>query len=169
LQEYSTHVLGFSEQDYGWLITLQNVGMLAGCLVYSLICRHVPFGWLVHLSIFAGCLSTLTYWLLRDWPTAVLANTTFGLTWQIGLLVQLDLAARICPPAAAGTLFATLMAVTNTANSAAFYLGGGWYVRLTAFFDGNHVHAFHALVAIGALFTASCWLLVPLLMRTDVR
>ena len=164
LQEYSTQVLGYSELNYGLLLSLQNLGMLAGCLIYFVICRRVPFGWLIHVSILAGCLSTLAYWLLRDWPTAVLANLIFGLSWQIGLLVQLDLAARICPPAAAGTLFATLMAVTNTANTAGMYLGGGWYAGLTDYYSGNAHSAFDSLVGIAALFTAACWLLVPLLI-----
>ena len=166
LQEYATRQLGFNEQEYGWLLTFQSVGMLTGCLVYGVICRRVPFGILVHLSIGAGVVSTLVYWLMRDWPTAVVANVFFGLTWQIGLLVQLDLAARVCPPAAAGTLFATLMAVTNTAASVGIYVGGGWYMNFTAYFGGDAQFGFQALVGVAALFTAGCWLIVPLFKRS---
>jgi hypothetical protein len=39
-------------------------------------------------------------------------------------LIQLDLAARSCPPEAAGTVFATLMALENFAASLSTWLGG---------------------------------------------
>jgi predicted MFS family arabinose efflux permease len=168
LQEYATKELGFSEQAFGTLLTIQSVGMIAGCLSYGWYCRRVPFGWLVHGSIVAGILSTLGYWLLRDWTTAVIASFLFGLAWQTGLLVQLDLSARICPLQSAGTMFALLMAITNTGSSAGIYLGGGWYDGLVAHFHGDRHFAFHTLVCIGATFTAGCWLLVPLLKRAGV-
>jgi len=116
---------------------------------------------LIHASIVAGIASTLCYWLLHDAPTAVAASFIYGLAWQIGLLVQLDLAGRICPTESAGTMFALLMAVSNSGQSAGIYLGGGWYDHLTAHFHGDRHLAFYTLVAIGAAFTAGCWAVVP--------
>lgn len=78
-------------------------------------------------------------------------------------MIQLDPAARIVPTQSAATLFALLMAVSNTGVTVAFWVGGWWYDSLTAHFGGNRHAAFDALVAIGAAFTAGCWLLVPVM------
>lgn len=169
LQEYMTKELQFSEQFYGYLGSVQAVGMIVGCLTYGWYCRRVPFGRLIHGSIVAGIVSTLGYWLLQGQATAVVASFIFGLAWQTGLLVQLDLSARICPTESAGTMFALLMAISNTGTSLGIYLGGGWYDSLAAAFSGDRHLAFHTLVAIGATFTAGCWLLVPLIKWAGVN
>jgi MFS family permease len=166
LQQYGTEELKLSEQQFGFMLTIQSVGSIVACLAYGWYCRRLPFGWLLHGSIVAGIASTLTYWLFRDWPTAIAASFIFGLAWQTGVLVQLDLAARICPLSAAGTTFALLMAITNTGQSAGIFVGGAWYDSLTTHFNGNRHLAFHTLVAIGATVTAACWLLVPALTRS---
>jgi MFS family permease len=169
MQAHMTTELGLSEQFYGYSMSVQGVGMIAACLAYGWYCRKVPFGHLIHLAIIAGVISTLTFWLLRDRPTAILASFVFGLAWQTGTLVQLDLAARVAPLATAATAFALLMAISNTGMSFGIYLGGGWYDGLAANFQGNRHQAFHTLVAIGAAFTATCWLLVPALKWSGVQ
>src|SRR5205823_4607794 len=168
LQDYMTRELHFSEQFYGNTLSVQAMGQILGCLAYFSYCRRVPFGLLIHGSIVAGIASSLGYWLLHDTTTAVAVSFIWGFAWQTGLLVQLDLSARICPTEAAGTIFATLMAITNTATSLATYVGGGWYDALAANFNGNQPLAFHTLVAIGAAFTATCWLLVPVMKKAGV-
>src|SRR5262249_49243941 len=127
LQEYMTKELHLSEQFYGNMQSVQSLGMIAGCLSYFAYCRKVPLGLLIHAAIVAGIVSTLGYWVLRDWTTAITASLIYGFTWQTGLLVQLDLAARICPTESAGTMFALLMAISNSGQSVGIYLGGGWY------------------------------------------
>jgi MFS family permease len=169
LQQYMTEELHFSEQYYGVTLSVQAIGMIAGCLGYFWYCSRVPLVMLIHAAIVAGIISTLTYWLVRDSTTAVIASLVFGFAWQTGTLVQLDLSARICPTAAAGLTFATLMAISNTGSSIAAYLGGGWYDELAAAMDGNRHLAFHALVGIGATFTAGCWLLVPFFNRAGIE
>ena len=85
-----------------------------------------------------------------------------------GAAGQVHLAARICPPKAAGTVFALLMAVSNLAILTSTWLGGIWYDQLDALW--GHRAAFNALVAMGAGVTAGCWLLAPWLRpaaRTD--
>jgi Na+/melibiose symporter-like transporter len=163
LQHYSTEVLGLSEQLFGNLYSLQGATQLVACIAYFLVCRRIPFPWLVHGSIACGVLSTLCYWPLHDARTAVVASLIFGLTYQTATLIQLDLAARIVPTQSAATLFALLMAVSNTGVTVAYWVGGWWYDGLTAQFGGDRHLAFDALVAIGAAFTAACWLLVPVL------
>jgi hypothetical protein len=78
-------------------------------------------------------------------------------------LIQLDLAARACPPHVAGTLFALLMSLSNFSMQLSLWLGGPMYDLLKTRYGA--AFAFNALVAIGAAFTAGCWLLLPLLLR----
>jgi predicted MFS family arabinose efflux permease len=167
-QDYLTKELHFSEQFYGNLLSVQSIGTTIACVAYFFYCRRVPLGLLVHLSIVTGVASTLTYWLVHDAASAVAASLIFGLAYQTGLLIQLDLAARICPTESAGTMFALLMAISNTGTTFGIYLGGGWYDGLAAGFDSRAL-AFHTLVGIGAAFTAACWLIVPLMKWAGVE
>lgn len=168
LQTYMTKELKFGEQFYGNMLSLQGIAGALACIAYFFYCRRVPFGWLVHLSIITGVLSTAAYWIMYDRWSAAAAAIAVGFTYQTATLVQLDLAARACPSQSAGTMFALLMAVSNTGMSAGYYVGGDWYESLTAQFAGNRHLAFDALVAIGATFTAGCWLLVPVLRWAGV-
>jgi Na+/melibiose symporter-like transporter len=170
LQHYTTDVLHLSEQFYGHMYSIQAAAQVVACVAYGLVCRRIPFGWLIHGSIVAGIFSTLCYWPLHDATTAVLASIVFGLTYQTATLIQLDLAARICPVESAGTIFALLMAISNTGLTASIWVSGGWYDFLASpsSFGDRHV-AFDALVAIGAAFTAGCWLIVPVMKRAGVE
>jgi Na+/melibiose symporter-like transporter len=124
-QAYSTEELGFSQQFYGALVSIQAVAEVGACVLYGFVCRRIAFGRLLHLSILTGIASTLAYVFMTDRISAVVANIVFGVTYQLGMLVTMDLAARVCPIASAGTTFAILMAVCNTALTAATYSGGG--------------------------------------------
>jgi hypothetical protein len=124
----------------------------------------VRFQWLLHLSIAAGVASTLAYWGLSGPVSAVCITVLVGFTYMTGTLIQLDLAARICPPVSAGTTFALFMAVSNLGYSASVGLGGYLY-------DGwlptrGSAGAFDALVGVGAMCTCACWLVVPWLRRS---
>jgi MFS family permease len=169
-QHYVTEVLKLSEQFYGNLYSVQAAAQMVACVAYGLVCRRIPFGWLIHGSVVAGILSTFCYWPMHDATTAVLASIVFGLTYQLGTLIQLDLAARICPIESAGTIFALLMAISNTGMTASIWVSGGWYDALSSPESlGSRHAAFDALVAIGAAFTAGCWLLVPLMKWAGVE
>ena len=58
------------------------------------------------------------------------------------------------------------MALSNLSTALSTWLGGVWYVELEDRYGA--IGAFNTLVGIGALFTAGCWLLVPLVNRTLV-
>lgn len=167
LQDYSTTQLRFSQQFYGHLVSLQALGNLIACILYYYLAPRVPFGRLLHLAVLAGLISTLAYWFYSNAPTAVAVSLVFGFAYQLGLLVQLDLAARICPTAAAATGFALLMAISNSGVTAATYVGGHWYDQLATSLASRH-SAFHALVIVGAAFTALCWLVIPFLRDRDL-
>jgi predicted MFS family arabinose efflux permease len=160
---YVTRDMQLSEQFYGNAMSLFAAAALVASVAYGCYCRRVPFRWLIHTSIVTGVVSTLAYWALADRFSAALVFSVSGATYMTGNLIQLDLAARVCPPRVAGTVFALLMALSNLALLLSIALGGDLYDRLSAAW-GNRL-AFNALVVIGALFTAGCWLLVPLLPR----
>ena len=52
-----------------------------------------------------------------------------GVIYMTATLIQLDLAARACPPEAAGSVFAILMALENLAAATSTGLGGWCYER----------------------------------------
>jgi len=162
---YLVRDLEFSDQFYGNMTSLFAAAAMGGSLAYGFYCRRVPFHWLIHLSIVTGVLSTLAYWCLTGTWSAVAVTAVSGVTYVTGNLIQLDLAARICPPQAAGTVFALLMAVSNLGILLSTWVGGIWYDQLDAVW--GHRAAFNTLVAVGAACTAGCWLLVPWLRPTS--
>jgi hypothetical protein len=161
LQVHMTRGLGFSEQFYGQTVALTAVASIVASIAYGLYCRRVPMVALVHASIVLGVLSTLGYLGLADRRSAVLVTWATGVTYMTANLIQLDLAARTCPPAVAGTVFALLMALENLSASISTWFGG-WLYAHGAERWGSH-RAFQVLVVIGSVLTAGCWLLVPFL------
>jgi hypothetical protein len=159
-----TRVLGFSEEFYGTTLSLQSAGAVAGSLAYGLYCRRVPFAALLHASIVLGVASTLAYWLVVDEESAVVISPLVGAVYMTAVLVQLDLAARACPPAVAGTAFAALMSLSNAGTSLSNMVGAWAYDGLTAALGSGQM-AYKVLVGVGACFTALCWLLIPQLRR----
>jgi hypothetical protein len=89
-----------------------------------------------------------------------------GLVYAIGSLVQLDLAARVCRPVTAGTTFALLMSLSNLSLSLSQGIGGSMFEAMAR--QWGNAWAFQLLVVAGALATAACWLLLPLLTRSVV-
>jgi MFS family permease len=164
LYYHSTETLHFDEQFFGSLASWGAVGAVAGSILYGLVCRVIPVRWLVHASIVTGILATLAYWGYRDAASAVHVSLGVGLVYMFGTLVQLDLAARVCRPQTAGTTFALLMSLINLSALLSQGLGGSLYETMTQHW-GSQV-AFQILVGIGALFTAGCWLLLPLMRKT---
>src|SRR6185295_5047335 len=161
LYYYSTEALHFSEQFVGSLTSWHAVGLLTGSVLYGFICRMVPIPWLIHGSIVAGVLATIAYWGYRDATSGVLISIAVGVVYAIGSLIQLDLAARVCRPETAATTFALLMSLTNLGTALSQGIGGSIYEAMAE--RWGYASAFQMLVAVGAVFTAGCWLLVPLL------
>ncbi|MBV8075127.1 MAG: MFS transporter [Planctomycetaceae bacterium] len=163
LYVHMTRELRWSERFFGQTVALTALASIAASLSYGLYDRRVPFRVLAHASIALGVLSSLAYLAMTDERSAVLVTLAVGFTYMTATLIQLDLAARSCPPEAAGTVFATLMALENLAASLSAWLGGHWYEQGLARWGGRT--SFRVLVLVGAAFTAACWLLVPLLPR----
>jgi Na+/melibiose symporter-like transporter len=166
LYYYSIEALHFSEQFVGTVSSCHAVGLLAGSVLYGVTCRMIPTRWLVHGSIVTGVLATIAYWGYRDPTSAVLISLVVGVVYAIGSLIQLDLAARICRPETAGTTFALLMSLTNLGAALSQGLGGSIYEEMAQ--RWGYTSAFQILVAVGALFTMGCWMLIPLLKRVPL-
>lgn len=165
LYVHSTVELGLTEQEFGNSTSVLAAAAMFASIAYGFYCRRVAFGLLVHLSIGLGVLATLAYLFYIGPNTAYAVSAAVGLTYMTATLVQLDLAARSCPPHVAGTTFALLMSLSNFSVAVSGALGGSLYESLSeAFSPGD---AFRALVCVGALFTAACWLLVPWLRRQE--
>ena len=161
LYYYSTEALHFSEQFVGSLTSWHAVGLLTGSVLYGVICRMIPIRWLIHGSIVAGIVATIAYWGYRDATSGVAISLAVGVVYAIGSLIQLDLAARVCRAQTAGTTFALLMSLTNLGTALSQGIGGSIYEAMAE--RWGYASAFQMLVAVGAVFTAGCWLLVPLL------
>jgi MFS family permease len=161
LHLHMTRGLGFSERFYGVTVALTAVASIAASVAYGFYCRRVPMRTLVHASIVLGIVSTLGYAAVTDERSAVVVTLVVGVTYMTATLIQLDLAARACPPELAGTLFAILMSLENLGASVSTGLGGLLYDQGVDRWGSRR--AFEALVLVGAAFTTGCWLLVPFL------
>jgi hypothetical protein len=109
-----------------------------------------------------GLIAQPTRSLLRSWG---LGADEIAFAYMLTTLAQLDLAARYCPAASAGTVFALLMSLSNLSLSLASRAGGGWYETWTASVGAGR--AFDTLVVIGAICTAACWLVVRWLPKSS--
>jgi len=158
---YTTRELELNERVFGNMTALNAVGSLVACVAYGFYCRRVPMRWLVHVSIVAGIASNGAYWLLSDKPSALTLSLVVGTIYMTGCMVQVDLAARVCPPEATGTLFALLMATCNMGTAISTWLGGVIY-RFGADRFG-HKLSFGLLIGVSCLFTMGCWLIVRFL------
>jgi predicted MFS family arabinose efflux permease len=163
LYYYSIGALHFSEQFVGTLTSWHAAGLLAGSVLYGIVCRSIPLGLLIHGSIVTGILATIAYWAYRDPASSIVISLVVGVVYAIGSLIQLDLAARVCRPETAGTTFALLMSLSNLSAALSQGFGGSTYDAMAQWW-GTEL-AFQLLVAMGALFTAGCWLLIPLLKQ----
>lgn len=163
LQEHLTRALGWSESAYGEVLAWHSVGFVAGSALYGLVGRGLGPMSLFHGSIATGVVSTLAYTLLTTPESAPAISIVVGTTYMFGTLAQLDLAARMCHPATAGTTFSILMAVSNASVALSMLAGGALYERISQ--REGEATAYFSLVVLGSLATAACWLLTPTFRR----
>jgi MFS family permease len=154
---------GFSEEFYGKTVAIVAFACMIASAAYGFYCRRLSVTQLVYLSIVTGVLATIAYWALGGAWSAAAISFVVGFTYMTGMLVQLDLAARVCEIETAGTTFALLMALSNFSVSISMYLGGQIYDAVAE--RTSYTFAFNTVVGIGALFTACCLILVPAVRR----
>lgn len=156
--------LGFSDQFIGYTYTVSSFASILSCILYGLFAKRVPLRILLHGSVIFMVLSSLVYIGLGTKTSAIIISFAYGFIYMVTSLTQLELAARYCPPAAAGTVFALLMSLSNFSVSLSSILGGRFYESWKLSYGVNN--AYSLLVLIGAGFTAVCWLLVLLFPKT---
>jgi len=157
--------LGLGEEAYGRMSSIQAIAAMVAAGTYGAICRKVPFRFLVHGCVLATVVATFFWWGLNDALSAGAIAAGYGFVMMLTTLVQLDMAARYCPPAIAATVFATLMALSNFAVSSSAVVGGKLYDVWGA--SMGRPRAFAILVGVGAAFTCLCWIVVPYLNRLE--
>lgn len=161
LYMHLTTSMGMSETFYGTTSSVFSVASIAACLVYGGVAPRLTPRTMLHGSIAFGVVATLLYAGVRGEASALAVSAAAGFTYMTASLAQLDLAARACSAATAGTVFALLMALCNLSLSLSTGLGGAWYEAL-----GAGDRAFQAMVVAGAVSTALCWPLTWLLRGT---
>ena len=150
--------LGFSEQFIGYTYTISSAAAIVASVLYGLFAKRVPLRFLLHGSVIFMVLSSLVYIGLGTQASAIIISLAYGFVYMITFLTQLELASRYCPPAAAGTVFALLMALSNLSVSLSSIVGGRFYETWKLSFGVDT--AYTLLVVVGAGFTLLCWLLV---------
>ena len=160
-----TRGLGLPETLYGDTSAVHAVACAAASVLYGLYCRRVAMPTLLHAAIALGVLSSLVGALARDPSSLMWTSVVGGAAYMSATLTQLDLAARVCPPRIAGTVFALMMAVQNLSLSVASWLGGLAYAWLLP--SLGPMPAYAVLAVVGALFTCACWAQLPALRRNS--
>jgi MFS family permease len=151
LQVHMVDALGISKIQLGWLDTIGSGASMAGALVFGRYLTGVPLRRLLNVAIGVGVVTTLAYYGLVGWWSAVVLAAGVGFVTLVAFLATMDLAARAVPTHAEGTFFAALMSVSNIGTSGAEWVGGHLYELV----------GLGWLIAISAATTAACWLLVP--------
>lgn len=163
LDYHATRGLGLDEAAYGDASAAYALACAAACGVYGLVCRRVAFAALLHASLALGVLAALSLAAIAGERSLLLASAVSGAAYMLATLAQLDLAARVCPPGLAGSVFALLMAAQNLSLSVATWLGGHVYEDLSPVWGARWAYA--ALALAGAAATACGWLLLPAARR----
>ncbi|HVC97351.1 MAG TPA: MFS transporter [Pirellulales bacterium] len=160
-----TVTLDFSEQFYGFSNTLLSCGSAAACAVYSFYCHRLSMRAMVPGAIACGIISTLSYFLMTNEASAAAISVLVGFTYMTANLIQCDLAARVCPVHAAGTVFAIFMALCNVGTDISMWLGGHLY-ELVKGHRGPDT-AFQATMLVGAALTLGSWSVARLIPRDE--
>ena len=155
--------LGFDERFIGINTSAFAAGAFVASIGYGLYCRRVPFERLLRLSVIAGVAATLAYLGMVGKTSAIFVSIGAGAAYMTGTLIQLDLAARACPPKVAGTVFSCLMAASNFSIQISTYVGGWIFTELSLAWTPGSVFRF--LVVLGAATSSLCWLLIKRLSQ----
>jgi MFS family permease len=155
--------LGLSDAHYGQAVSVVAIGAVIACLAYGWVAEHVEVKKIAHVSLGSSVVVTLGLFLIHDEMSDFALSIATALAWTFAFLLQLDIAARLCPPRYAATVFAMLMGVSNGADSISAIVGGELHDWLSPRIGA--VDAYHVLVVMGAAATAGAWAMVPWLAR----
>ena len=158
-----TRELNLGELHYGLAGSVFAIFAVIASAGYGWAAERFEIKRIAHVALGASVLVTFGVMLVHDAWTNYTFQVVSAIAWTSALLVQLDVAARLCPPRYAGTVFAFLMAVMNATASFGEWVGGSVHTQLLP--TMGHTGAYNALVAVSALATALAWAMVPMLAR----
>jgi predicted MFS family arabinose efflux permease len=157
--------LGLSDAHYGQTVSLSALFSVASCLLYGWLSQRVPLPKLAHAALAGSVLATFALLFVQGVLSNFVVNGLTAFAWTFTLLMQLDLAARLCPARYAGTVFALLMGVSNGADSLAAFVGGSLHDWLAPEWGARAAYAL--LVSIGATSTIVAWWLLSATSALD--
>ena len=161
---HMTAELGFTDQFVGLTYTVSSFASILACVLYGIFAKRVSLRFLLHGSVGCSVLATLVYVGVGGKTSLLVISFAYGFIYMITNLTQLELAARYCPTAAAGTVFALLMSLANLSVSLSSIVGGHLYEAWRPALGTGR--AYTLLVVVGASFTALGWLLIPLFPKS---
>ena len=136
---YAVDVLKFSASFLGILQAVTSAGALLGSVLYGLLFARLPVRDFLWVAALIGILATLSYfiyfvpWLIVHGAVlkglALVINFFLGTASAVIFLALLNLAARISPQYAGGTVFALLMSFYNLGQMGSNALGGFLFPR----------------------------------------
>ncbi|HRD75498.1 MAG TPA: MFS transporter [Hyphomicrobiaceae bacterium] len=163
---HQTDTLKFEQDFIGLLGAVASAGSVLGAFAYWQVISKMPLRRQLVLAIVMGTIGTLLYLLLLTphgftKPLAIAIDFMLGAAAIMALLATLTLAAQACPPKAEGFTFAALMSVLNGFAQLAAIVGARLYTNVLD-------KSMAPLIIISALFTAACFLLLPLLRAVNI-
>jgi MFS family permease len=159
---YQTDHMKFSQAFIGVLSSATGVGWVLGALLYRRFLENVSSKTILNLSIAAGVISNLTYFLLTGEVSALWISFLSGMAFSINYVASIGIAADYCPPGAEGFAFALLMSIDNVAGSASDNAGSYLYEHVSA-------GTLPPLILASAAITAIGFALLPLLKLGDKK
>ena len=159
LQLYMTGPLGLSQEAYGAALSWFAAGSLAGCAAFPWIARRTTSRTRAHAAIVLGIGGNLAYLGLVGEAESRAISVLAGIAYMLATLALFDLAASVCAPRVAGTMFALFMSVSNASTALATWAGGAFQDNFQASWDDGPTY--RALVVAGAACTAGCWFVFP--------
>ncbi|HEU4683061.1 MAG TPA: hypothetical protein VFS39_00985, partial [Nitrospira sp.] len=161
LYYHLTDRLNFDQYFIGQLVSLGAVGATLGAIAYRRYgAERLSTPQWLYVSILSSAATAFAHLFLADAPSAIAVYVVGGGVSMVALLTIFSVAASVCPPQAAGSTFAALMAVYSAAAQVSSMLGGYLYERV---FD----HHIAPLIALAGCCTLAVSFWVPFLPADD--
>jgi predicted MFS family arabinose efflux permease len=124
---YQTNQLGFSKLDVGKLDFILNVCGFGAAAAYHVACRRIPLRFLVATSIAIHALGSISFFLYKDWASAMVITGIDGVTATLAMLPVYDMAARSTPRGSEALGYSVMMSVWNLTNKFSDWTGSLLY------------------------------------------
>ena len=160
---YIVDTLKFSGSFLGILQAVTSAGALVGSMLYGLVFAKFQLCKFLRIAVWVGVFATLSYfiyfvpWLVAHAVTlkilALAMNFLLGIANAVIFLALLNLAARISPQYAGGTVFALLMSFYNLGQMGSNAFGGFLFTKI----------GLEPLIIVSAVFSLGVLFLIPYL------